>query len=96
MRPWKYDASIMQHWVETGSSGTLIHNEAEREVHEEQAPDAPPPVLNLDFQDGPGPGPDGGQGGQAIAVGFGEVGRPDDQMGQVSRPQLLGCMQSLL
>ncbi|CAE7288328.1 unnamed protein product [Symbiodinium necroappetens] len=49
-RKWKYDESIIQHWVETKWSGQLVHKDNEKIEHEEtgQADQMPSPNLSFD------------------------------------------------
>ncbi|CAE7658961.1 unnamed protein product [Symbiodinium sp. CCMP2592] len=49
-RKWKYDETIIQHWVETSWSGQLVHKDNEKSVHEEEqeAKDTPNPSLSFE------------------------------------------------
>ena len=39
-RKWKYDESIVQHWVETQWSGQIVKKDNEKNIHEEAAKEA--------------------------------------------------------
>ena len=49
-RKWKYDESIIQHWVETSWSGQLVHKDNEKSIHEkeEEAQEMPNPSLTFE------------------------------------------------
>ena len=56
LRRWKYDESVIQHWVETRQHGSLIHIDSEKtEEVTNQDPDSTATLaVNLDFDEGPG------------------------------------------
>ena len=55
LRRNKYDAEVIQHWVETSWSGELIDRDLERTVQEEESGhDGPLSIPILGFEDGPG------------------------------------------
>ena len=57
LRKWKYDESIMQHWVETSVHGSIVQTHAEKSVREEEGDaDEPERPVVMNFDNGPGDG----------------------------------------
>ena len=65
LRKWKYDESVIQHWVETRQHGSLIQIEGEKteEVTSQEANSAEGLSVNLNFDEGPGNGEGGASSG---------------------------------
>ncbi|CAE7359121.1 unnamed protein product [Symbiodinium sp. CCMP2456] len=77
-RKWKYDESVVQHWVETQWSGQIVKKDKERTEHEQAAEGSELPKVDLSFESG---GNDSGSGVGSSGV----AGKADDPKATLER-----------